>query len=58
MCILDVEGKTMNFIEAPKHCGYYASNDKDGKILLTLHLQSHCHMSMQASIDPDLILSM
>ncbi|XP_013885364.1 uncharacterized protein LOC106533556 [Austrofundulus limnaeus] len=43
----DIEGKKMNLDEAPKHCGYYASNDKDGKILLTLHLQSHCHMSMQ-----------
>ena len=47
----------MSLQDAPEHCGYSASKGKDGKIQLSLQLQSQCHMSVQASIDSDLKLN-
>ncbi|CAB1439904.1 unnamed protein product [Pleuronectes platessa] len=44
----DVKGNSMSLQDAPEHCGYSASKGKDGRIQLSLRLQSQCHMSVQA----------
>ncbi|XP_014857861.1 PREDICTED: zona pellucida sperm-binding protein 4-like [Poecilia mexicana] len=46
----DTNGNQMSLAEAPKECGYYASEAKDGKIHLFLQLHSHCHMSVQGKM--------
>uniref|UniRef100_A0A3Q2P9U2 Uncharacterized LOC105936697 n=1 Tax=Fundulus heteroclitus TaxID=8078 RepID=A0A3Q2P9U2_FUNHE len=43
----DTDGNQTSLHEAPKECGYYASEGEDGKIHLFLQLHSHCHMSVQ-----------
>ncbi|XP_054607601.2 uncharacterized protein [Nothobranchius furzeri] len=43
----DIKGNLMNLLEAPKDCGYYPSEGKDGRIHLFLQLHSHCQMSVQ-----------
>ncbi|XP_019939264.2 uncharacterized protein [Paralichthys olivaceus] len=46
----DMKGSPMNLQDAPEHCGYSASKGKDGKIHLSLQLQSLCHMSVQGKM--------
>ncbi|XP_035494362.2 uncharacterized protein LOC118313159 isoform X2 [Scophthalmus maximus] len=46
----DLKGNQMSLQDAPKHCGYSASNGKDGKIHLTLQLHLQCHMSLQGQM--------
>ncbi|MEQ2306738.1 hypothetical protein AMECASPLE_011332 [Ameca splendens] len=46
----DINGNQMSLPEAPKECGYYASEAKDGTIHLFLQLHSHCHMSVQGQM--------
>ncbi|XP_028284898.1 mucin-2-like [Parambassis ranga] len=55
--VKDIKGKKMKLQEAPKHCGYSASKGKNGKVRLSLQLNSYCHMTMQASIDSYFTLS-
>ncbi|XP_041840229.1 uncharacterized protein LOC121639097 [Melanotaenia boesemani] len=47
MAVKDIKGNQMNLLEAPKDCGYYANEGKDGRIHLILQLHPHCHMSVQ-----------
>uniref|UniRef100_A0A672F643 ZP domain-containing protein n=1 Tax=Salarias fasciatus TaxID=181472 RepID=A0A672F643_SALFA len=49
--VKDIKGNQMKLQEAPKHCGYFASQTSDGKVRLSLQLHSRCHMSVQASTD-------
>lgn len=53
----DSTGSQIKLQDAPKDCGYSAREGNNGKIHLSLQLHSHCHMSMQESIDFDLKLS-
>ncbi|KAM7419116.1 hypothetical protein PAMA_016301 [Pampus argenteus] len=50
IAVKDINGNQMNVQDAPKHCGYSASEGKDGKILLSLPLHSHCHMIVQGKM--------
>lgn len=53
----DLKGNQIKVQDAPKHCGYSARKGNNGKIYLSLQLHSHCHLSVQESIDFDLKLS-
>ncbi|XP_062244544.1 uncharacterized protein LOC133954223 [Platichthys flesus] len=46
----DMKGNQMSLQDAPEHCGYSASKGKDGRIQLSLRLQSQCHMSVQGNV--------
>ncbi|XP_058496397.1 uncharacterized protein si:ch73-90k17.1 isoform X1 [Solea solea] len=46
----DVKENQISLQDAPKHCGYSASKGKDGKILLSLDLHTHCHMVVQGKM--------
>ncbi|KAM7394154.1 hypothetical protein PAMP_020973 [Pampus punctatissimus] len=50
IAVKDLKGNQMNVQDAPKHCGYSASEGKDGKIFLSLQLHSRCHMSVQGKM--------
>ncbi|XP_061731304.1 uncharacterized protein LOC133535440 [Nerophis ophidion] len=43
----DAQGKEMRVQDTPKHCGYSAKVEEDGKIHLRLQLNTSCHMSVQ-----------
>nr|XP_061833342.1 uncharacterized protein LOC133617413 [Nerophis lumbriciformis]XP_061833343.1 uncharacterized protein LOC133617413 [Nerophis lumbriciformis] len=43
----DAQGKEMRVQDAPKHCGYSAKVEEDGKIHLRLQLNTSCQMSVQ-----------
>ncbi|XP_074545783.1 uncharacterized protein LOC141805012 [Halichoeres trimaculatus] len=45
--VKDTKGNKMKLQEAPKQCGYSAKKNKDGKIRISLQLQSRCYMSVQ-----------
>lgn len=53
MYFSDISRHQVTLQEAPTHCGYSASQGKDGKIHLILQLNSVCHMSVEASIESD-----
>ncbi|XP_026158997.1 zona pellucida sperm-binding protein 4 [Mastacembelus armatus] len=48
--VQDIRGNQMSLQDAPKHCGYSASEGKDGKIRLSLELHSRCHMSVKGQM--------
>ncbi|KAJ8001789.1 hypothetical protein DPEC_G00173080 [Dallia pectoralis] len=47
--IRDIKGKEVNLTDAPVHCGYVASKEKDGAITLNLPFRS-CHMAVQGGM--------
>uniref|UniRef100_A0A672YYU3 P-type domain-containing protein n=1 Tax=Sphaeramia orbicularis TaxID=375764 RepID=A0A672YYU3_9TELE len=47
LCLLDIKGNKVKLQDAPKSCRYSASKSNDGKIRLSLPLDSECHMVVQ-----------
>ncbi|XP_053710851.1 uncharacterized protein LOC128753301 [Synchiropus splendidus] len=45
--VRDVKGNQINLKDASNYCGYSASKGQDGKIHLSLQLQSTCHMNVE-----------
>lgn len=53
--ISDARGNRIT-LNDQKDCGYYINKGKDGKTHLIYQLHSHCHQSVEASIDSNLTL--
>ncbi|XP_053711331.1 uncharacterized protein LOC128753574 [Synchiropus splendidus] len=48
--VKDVKGNQINLKDASNYCGYSASKGQDGKIHLSLQLQSTCHMNVEGKM--------